>query len=74
MRWHWKRYKPGDVRTREFFAWLPVTVRNERGAETRWLERVKVLEMFQEFKSLRDSWTSDRTPKMNGCEHRSMTP
>jgi hypothetical protein len=56
MRRHWKRYKPGDERTREYFAWLPVTVRNEHGAETRWLERVKVLEMFQQFKSCDRFW------------------
>jgi hypothetical protein len=56
MRRHWKPYKPGDERTREFFAWWPVTIRQEHAAETRWLERVKVLEMFQEFKSCDRFW------------------
>ena len=56
MRRHWKRFRVGDERTREFFAWWPVTVRNEHGAETRWLERVRVLEMFQQFKSCDRFW------------------
>jgi hypothetical protein len=34
-------------------------VRNEHGAETRWLERVRVLEMFQQFRSC-DRWWPKR--------------
>ena len=56
MRRHWKRYKPGDERTREFFAWWPVTVRNEHGAETRWLETVRVMERWTEFKAGEKFW------------------
>ena len=51
MRKYWKRYRIGDERVIEFFAWLPVTVRNENGIETRWLERVRVLEVLTAFKS-----------------------
>ncbi len=50
MRRHWKRFKLGDERTREFFSWWPVTVRHEHAAETRWLETVRVLERWTEFK------------------------
>jgi hypothetical protein len=45
MRWNYKPPvypKHADTRTREWFAWLPVTI----GRETRWLERVKVLEVY----------------------------
>jgi hypothetical protein len=46
----------GDERTREFFAWWPVTVRNEHGAETRWLETVRVMERWTEFKAGEKFW------------------
>jgi hypothetical protein len=56
MRRYCKRHRIGDERTLEFFAWLPVTVRNEHGSETRWLERVRVLEVFTAFKSCDSFW------------------
>ena len=56
MRRHWKRFKLGDERTREFFAWWPVTIRQEHAAETRWLETVRVLERWTEFKAGEKFW------------------
>jgi hypothetical protein len=56
VRRHWRRYKPGDERTREFFAWWPVTIRQEHAAETRWLETVRVLERWTEFKAGEKFW------------------
>jgi len=47
--------KIGDERIVERFAWSPVTVRTEMGSETRWLERVRVVETFAEFKG-GDRW------------------
>ena len=56
MRRHWKRFKLGDERTREFFAWWPVTIRQGHAAETRWLETVRVLERWTEFKAGEKFW------------------
>lgn len=56
MRRHWKRFKVGDERTREFFAWFPVTIRQKHAAETRWLETVRVLERWTEFKAGERFW------------------
>lgn len=39
-----KHHNFGDTRVREFFAWFPVW--DENVNETRWLERVKVLERY----------------------------
>jgi len=56
MRRHWKRFRVGDERTREFFAWCPVTIRQAHGAETRWLETVRVLEKWTEFRAGEKFW------------------
>lgn len=46
MRFKDKRAANGDMRERTFFAWLPVT--SEKTGETRWFERVNVLERYFE--------------------------
>jgi hypothetical protein len=55
MRFSCQLQKVGDERVVERFAWLPVTVRTEMGSETRWLERIRVVETFTEFKG-GDRW------------------
>jgi hypothetical protein len=55
MRFNRRHPEIGDERVVERFAWSPVTVRTEMGAETRWLERVRVVETFTEFKG-GDRW------------------
>lgn len=46
MRWKTKVYRDGDKRVRKFFAFFPVCVWGRTEAETRWLQRVTVLEKF----------------------------
>jgi hypothetical protein len=47
MRFRTPKY--GDQRTRSFFAWCPVSMWLGKGqVETRWLERVWVLEEYRE--------------------------
>lgn len=36
----------GDIRTRSYFAWLPITINSDETSETRWLRRVEVEEVF----------------------------
>ena len=36
----------GDIRTRMFFAWFPVTIVYDGQEETRWLEYITVVERF----------------------------
>ena len=42
----WKSPVHGDRRERKFFAWLPVSSREEPGS-FRWLETVEVLEEYR---------------------------
>jgi len=46
----------GELRRRSWFAWWPVTARSGRGIETRWLERVTVLERLNGYPS-RATWS-----------------
>ena len=53
--------KPGDTRERTFFAWLPVTALGWAGKETRWMERVCILERYSnEYCAAGDFYTGQR--------------
>ena len=44
----WTKIKPfhGEIRTREFFAWFPISVITGRATDTRWLETVSICEKY----------------------------
>lgn len=51
----------GDERVITKFAILPITATNGRGQkETRWLEKVTVVQIFNPQDSMRESWVSAR--------------
>jgi hypothetical protein len=45
----------GDTRQRTFFALFPVTIWFEKHRETRWLERVTILEEYWDYGRIGDS-------------------
>ncbi|RUA34167.1 MAG: hypothetical protein DSY77_06535 [Bacteroidetes bacterium] len=48
-----------DERTITKFAFLPITARNQQGRrETRWLERVTVVQKYHPQDSMRESWVT----------------
>lgn len=62
MRRYWQRFKVGDERVVEWFAWLPATVRSSAGTESRWLERVRVRQVFTDFRLGPDWWNAEFLP------------
>jgi hypothetical protein len=54
MRWYYIHPAHGDERTRSFFAFFPFTI----GGETRWLERVTILEVYRVSKQGLDAYWS----------------
>lgn len=56
-----QKQNTGDERVITKFAILPITATNDRGhKETRWLEKVTVVQIFNPQDSMRESWVSAR--------------
>jgi hypothetical protein len=57
VRRHWPKHSIGEERVLTWFAWLPVWIRDKTGTHMRWLEHVKVRQLYTECRSS-DAWVN----------------